>query len=87
MNRSSKKDKGARLIVFSLFVLFLFSPMANAADHTIKYPSFLEEFSWTYGCTPTAASMVLSYWDTTHVFHVYGVVSKYNGLGRLIDYY
>ena len=74
-------------VLFVLLFLFspalIFSPAADGADHIIPHQTYLEEFFWTYGCTPTAASMVLSYWDTSHL--EYG--GKYIGSGRLIDYY
>ena len=79
-------------LIFSAFVgsLLLFSlpPAVKSADHIIPHNDFLEEFFWTYGCTPTAASIVLSYWDSpnrpTHVLWDY---YNYIGMGRLIDYY
>ncbi len=35
----------------------------------------MEEYFWTYGCTPTASSMVLGYWDNSSYY------------GRLVDFY
>jgi len=60
--------------------------MTYSANHTIEHSSLIEEYFWTYGCTPTASAMVLSYWDSSH----WDINNrwKYNkGMGRLIDYY
>ena len=85
MNGLLQKDKIARFVILTILFLFIFSSAADAAEYKIPYPDMLEEFVWTYGCTPTAASMVLSYWDTTH--WQTGLGFKYVGMGRLIDYY
>jgi len=55
---------------------------AEAADYTVDYPDLVECYHWTRGCTPTAAAMVLSYWD-----HYAAGVGKYIHWGRLIDFY
>ena len=83
MKTSSKIQKVLFVLVFLFFSAFILSPPAEGADHIIPHQTYLEEFFWTFGCTPTAASMILSYWDTSHL--EYG--NKYIGSGRLIDYY
>ena len=83
MKTSPEMKKALFVLVCLLPLALLFLQAAEGADHIIPHQTYLEEFFWTYGCTPTAASMVLSYWDTSHL--EYG--GKYIGSGRLIDYY
>ena len=68
----------------SLFLLIFLAgiPPSYGADYTIANPNLLEEYFWTYGCTPTASSMILSYWDN----YVAGT-GKNLGYGRLVNYY
>jgi hypothetical protein len=77
--------KNAKLTIGGVSDTFSVTTASNPRSRIIPYPSFLEEFPWTYGCTPTAASMVLSYWDTSHWDSVHRM--KFVGMGRLIDYY
>lgn len=37
--------------------------------------NYMPYYEWSYGCVPTAAAMVLAWWD------------NYHGLGKLIDYH
>lgn len=71
-----------------LFLLMAFSSAFGAVctgtspqSCTVPYPQLMEEYYWSYGCTPTAAAMVLGYWDN----YVSGT-GKFM-FGRLIDYY
>ncbi|NQV02511.1 MAG: hypothetical protein HQ542_07685 [Bacteroidia bacterium] len=38
-------------------------------------------YDWSYGCSPTAAAMLLSYWDYV------SIVSGYSNYAKLIDFY
>ncbi len=75
MSISDMKSKILTTLLFlTLFLSLTFPVLIFGADHTVKNPSLLKEYYWTYGCTPTSAAMVLSYWDGM-------------GFGKLIDYY
>ena len=69
------KSKMLKTIALALFLCIAFSQISYGADHIIPSQEEMEEYFWTYGCTPTAASMILSYWDNSSWF------------GRLIDHY
>jgi hypothetical protein len=69
----SKILKTIAMTLMTLLLLLSFTPTSYGTDYTI--PHTLQEFFWTYGCTPTAASMVLGYWDDHYYF------------GRLVDFY
>ena len=73
----------------AVIALVLFSGLCQPAysftpppveTHVIPYSGEMPKVYWTYGCTPTAASMILGYWDN---------VSRHGGetYGRLVDYY
>jgi len=77
-------------------ILFLsFNLISYAADTDYEWVTYndpttgtglLPKFRWSCGCSPTAASMVLGYWDN------YGPTGggnwgKFTAYGRLIDYY
>ena len=83
--------KTSQLIFASFIVmLLLFSlpPAVKSADNTVPHSEFIEEYFWTYGCTPTAASIVLSYWDSANrPKHVLWDYYNFTGMGTLIDYY
>jgi len=53
----------SRLAFVSLVACLAITTIAYSQDHIIPSPSLLQPFEWTYGCSPTAAAMVLSYWD------------------------
>lgn len=57
-------------------------PTTAFADepHTVTDVPLLQPYIWTYGCVPTSAAMVLSYWDSW-------AGTKYVGMGKLIKYY
>jgi len=67
------KSRMMKLGGMALFLFFAFSQISVAADHTLNYT--MQEHFWTYGCTPTATSMVLGYWDDHYYY------------GRLKDFY
>jgi len=67
------KSRVLKKAAFALLLLFGLLQPAYGADHTVPYS--MEEYFWTYGCTPTASSMVMGYWDNNYFY------------GRLIDYY
>lgn len=69
------KSKMLKIIAVVLFLFLVAQQRSYGADHIIPNPSNLEEYFWTYGCTPTASSMVLGYWDNQSYF------------GKLIDHY
>lgn len=54
-------------------------PPNVGGEHTISY-NMMPWVSWTRGCAPTSASMVLGYWDEYNG-------PTYGGSGRLIDYW
>ena len=75
MVTSALKSKMLKTVVIALFLFLAFHQLSYGADHIIPDQDLrMEEYFWTYGCTPTAAAMVLSYWDN-------------DWYGRLIDYY
>ena len=54
---------------------------ASLAEHTVDYPDLVPDVDWCRGCSPTAASMAIGYWDN------YVNTLTYGGYGRLIDYW
>ena len=44
-----------------------FTPATDAAKY-IPYYQSMPFYDWSYGCTPTAAAMLLAYWDVTSLF-------------------
>jgi hypothetical protein len=77
--------KKRRFLACCVILASLATATLRAADHVIPYATFLEEFFWTFGCSPTAAAMVLSYWDTSQWDRTHRY--KRIGYGRLVDYY
>ena len=76
MQNKSHRSRIFETILLTLFLVLSFRPTTYGADHVIPFPGGgMEEYFWTYGCTPTAASMVLGYWDS------------WGWHGNLIDYY
>ena len=79
----------ARLSLFALAVLFLTmfgrSSWATcnptAGEHCVN-GDMIPQISWTRGCSPTSASMVLGYWDMYNPG-----IGYYGGYGNLIEYW
>lgn len=75
MFTSVLKSRMLKTVTIALFLSLAFHQVSDGADHIIPSQEGMEEYFWTYGCTPTATSMVLSYWDNNYYY------------GRLIEYY
>lgn len=55
-------------------------PMASKAEVWISHPENCKFYDWSYGCTPTAAAMLLSWWD-------YNSINTDDNYARLVDFY
>jgi len=55
-------------------------PMASKAEVWIPHPEMCKFYDWSYGCTPTAAAMLLSWWD-------YNSINTDDNYARLVDFY
>jgi uncharacterized protein (TIGR02145 family) len=55
-------------------------PMASKAEVWIPNPEMCKYYDWSYGCTPTAATMLLSWWD-------YNSINTDENYSKLIDIY
>jgi hypothetical protein len=71
----------SKALVLLPFVLLFFFSFGNTGDRFIRdSPEVVPAYLWTAGCTPTAATMVVAYWDW------YSPLGKVAGFGNIVQY-
>jgi hypothetical protein len=82
LDRSDKQVRSGSEIPAAVRIEWEKAPTAGvAADHIINYYELLPDIDWCRGCTPTATSMAIGFWDNW-----VGNLT-WSGYGRLIDYW